>query len=361
MRYFDAEPMVRMPVELRDLIKRGELPSPHRSSDEARRAMVRIDPGYSYLAGSKLSDPTRALIREIRGIPDDRGYYWNNFYGCELKGPQKLSIARAMVLTDALKDRQDTPGRLDEIALEGFSKVFEDYAGEKILKFRSPHGFDQDLQEYGQRLRRILSDYLEPRPVWEQKIDGLLERKRVYLTLGHLGGELGWKVRGPSKIRLEDKVLVEKLNRVLTDYRMRLQLKEDYLLGTPLPGLDGQEMKELKGALQIYYRSDFDTSMFRSGISMGDDFVELQGNNSTSRARAYIARCISCSYPSRVEVLYIHSRYGRNSSWDNDGDVFSVGQPDNQISRVLSRFHSRTGCSETTALSSRKGKKLRVI
>lgn len=361
MLYFDAEPTVRMPEALRILIKRGELPNPHRAVEETRRAMARIDPGYSYLAGSKLNEPTRALIREIRGIPEDRGYYWDNFYSCVLKGPHKVSIARAMVLTDALKDRQDAPGHLDEIALEGFNRVFENYAGEKTLKFRSPHSFDQDLREYGQRLRSILSDYLEPRLIWEQKIDGLLERKRIYLSLGELNGELGWKLRGPSKLKSEDRILAEKLNRVLADYRMRLQLKEDYLQSTPLPGLDGQEMKALKEVLQTYYDGGFDASMFRPGISMGDDFVELESRSSTSKARAYIARCTSCSYPSRVEVLYIHTRHNRASSWDNDGDVFSVGQPDSAISRILGRFHSRTGCSEPTALSSRKGKELRVI
>lgn len=329
-----------------------------------RRRFKQIDRGFRNEI--RPSHETREVLKLLTGAESNFNYSSLRL-GKKLSAGSRRNIARAMVLSEA------EPGVFDILASKLTEEVFQAAVGDDMsfsfavkghpdLLLNSSESEPVSWKELLQGALRIHFS-TEPNlilglPELELTLLSAHSKINLKLALDRKGERLSWTARGLSALKKSHSALASDLNGVLEDYRLRLQWMDEYQSAPIVPSLDPLSIDTVKSNLQVFYKnSSIDYSILQGGVSFGDDPIFLDRNHSE---HAFVARCEKCNRIAAIEVMSYFGDNPEQVNWNGKSDVHHSTVVENRVNPTLKHSHEYSGCSWSTAVSSRGGQKITI-
>lgn len=315
---------------------------------EFQTKMTKLIEGRDSSAEASLGLNHRAegFLRELKGkqvgLP-----YADHYYGKPVDGQMKLDMARAMVLGE----RRFV--LFDRLALRVMEKIIDRdntapqvyFEDKKLISWRDFSEYY--LTPFGKSTGTMDSESTEdPEPLHF----ALHGRKPIHLTLEKtaVGRVAMFQLRKGSIWRKYAVKLRDELNDALRDYLMRVDWMREYEAASARPGLNPEQLKAVKVALDPFYSVKRDFHELARGKFFEGSHMDLG-----VKSRAYAVRCNQCSFPLGVEIVSDYS-FKQDVSWDSNG-VTRERIEERRVNSVIGGFHRETGCSHEVGTSGRTG------
>jgi len=286
------------------------------------------------------------FLRELKGktvgLP-----YANHYYGKPVDGQMKLDMARAMVLGE----RRFV--YFDRLALRVIEKIinrdntaprvyFED---KRLIDWR--YFSESYLVPFGKAADVMIPESTDTPEPLHFTFHG---QKPIHMTLEitSAGQVAMFQLRKGSAWRKYAVRLRDELNDALKDYRRRAGWVREYQNAPVRPGLDAEQLKAVKVALDPFYSVKRDFHELARGKFFEGSHMDLG-----VKSRAYAIRCNSCHFPLGLEIVSDYS-FQQNVSWDSSS-ITRERIEERRVNQIIGNFHRETGCSHELGTSGRTG------